>query len=232
MKTLLRLLVALSLAAPLHADAVPSTLSFSARIQDNGRPVTGAHAFVFTLWDGADPSTAVKLWEEEKSLPVADGVVTSALGDVVAISSSVVFNGLAVFLQVTMDGTAFPVVEIRSVPYAIRSGTAESAPWSGLTGVPAGFADGIDNDTVRTLSCQTVQSANSTTAAGTFGSAGVTCPIGTILTGGGHTYVNGNATLTWVWRSFPSGNGWAVNIFNNSLGNIDVIAYARCCSVQ
>ena len=30
---------------------------------------------------------------------------------------------------------------------AITSTITLSAPWSGLTGVPAGFADGIDNDT-------------------------------------------------------------------------------------
>ena len=34
--------------------------------------------------------------------------------------------------------------ELTAAPYALH---ALGAPWSGLTGVPAGFADGIDNDT-------------------------------------------------------------------------------------
>jgi hypothetical protein len=37
-----------------------------------------------------------------------------------------------------------PLVQITNTPYAIF---ARQVPWSGITGMPAGFADGIDNDT-------------------------------------------------------------------------------------
>ncbi len=38
-----------------------------------------------------------------------------------------------------------PRQELTAAPYALFSNTA---PWGGLSGVPAGFADGVDNDTV------------------------------------------------------------------------------------
>jgi hypothetical protein len=34
---------------------------------------------------------------------------------------------------------------LRAAPEALRSASSATAPWSGLTGVPAGFADGVDN---------------------------------------------------------------------------------------
>jgi hypothetical protein len=40
-----------------------------------------------------------------------------------------------------------PRTPLRAVPESLRAAAASSAPWSGLTGVPAGFADGIDNGT-------------------------------------------------------------------------------------
>jgi hypothetical protein len=79
MKSLLRPFVALLAVTPLHALAVPSTVSFSARIADSGRPVTGEHTFVFKLWNGPDPTTAVSLWEETEQLVVSDGVVADPL---------------------------------------------------------------------------------------------------------------------------------------------------------
>src|SRR6185436_9540282 len=38
-------------------------------------------------------------------------------------------------------------------PTSIRSTEAATAPWSGLQGVPSGFADGVDNDVLGGLGC-------------------------------------------------------------------------------
>jgi hypothetical protein len=43
--------------------------------------------------------------------------------------------------------TLSPRQALTPAPYAHYSSSAGSVPWSGLTGVPAGFADGVDNDT-------------------------------------------------------------------------------------
>jgi pectin methylesterase-like acyl-CoA thioesterase len=38
-----------------------------------------------------------------------------------------------------------PRQQLGSAPFALQAEVAASAPWSGLTSVPAGFADGVDN---------------------------------------------------------------------------------------
>jgi hypothetical protein len=38
---------------------------------------------------------------------------------------------------------------------SVTSQSADAAPWNGITGKPAGFADDVDNDTLTTLSCST-----------------------------------------------------------------------------
>jgi hypothetical protein len=110
--------------------AVPQTLTFSARIADAGRPVTGPQSFTFTFWDvatGGTPGTNA-LWTETAALEVADGVVSAIFG---AVSTNplpaTMFDGRSLFLEVTMGGTTFaPRMSIHSVPYAIRAGVAEN----------------------------------------------------------------------------------------------------------
>ena len=42
--------------------------------------------------------------------------------------------------------TTFPRQRLASAPYALQAEYAATSPWDGLTGVPAGFADGVDDD--------------------------------------------------------------------------------------
>jgi hypothetical protein len=131
-------LLALLLSAPAAAlAAVPQTLAFSARIADNGSPVTGSHTVKFTLWDcdGSSPATCVDptnvLWSETQTLTATDGVVTTALGADLGTPTpnplpASIFAASPLFLEVTLDGTAFsPRLRIHSVPYAIRAGSAD-----------------------------------------------------------------------------------------------------------
>jgi hypothetical protein len=59
------------------------------------------------------------------------------------------FDSPTRYLQVEVDTgggyTALPRQELASVPYAYIAESAANVPWSGLTGVPAGFADGLDD---------------------------------------------------------------------------------------
>lgn len=149
LRHLWRGLLALLLVVPVFTvAAVPGTLGFSARVADNGQPVTGSHAFVFTLWDVATGGTAGTndIWTETQTLSVANGVVTAALGagggNPLPVSA---FNGLPLYLEVSMDGTVFgPRMTVHSVPYAFRAAVADAvvgggvAPESlaGTTGTP------------------------------------------------------------------------------------------------
>lgn len=125
------LLAVFLLGSPLSAWAVPGTVSFSARMADNGRPVTGTHAFTFKFFDA--PTAGTELWkwsatDVPASLAVADGVVSYSLGSDNPIPMDVVFNGLPVFLEVTFDGaTLSPRIAIQTVPYAFHAGVADFA---------------------------------------------------------------------------------------------------------
>jgi hypothetical protein len=137
-----KLISILAMLAPALAFAVPTTLSFSARIADSGRPVTGSHAFVFKFWDcdGSDPATCVEgdnvVWSETQSLTVNEGIVNAVLGALTPFPG-VLFNGGARWLEVTMDGASFGRMAVQSVPYALRAGTAANIPWGNVSGRPS-----------------------------------------------------------------------------------------------
>ncbi len=161
--------LALFLSIPSAAlAAVPPTLAFSARIGDNGRPVTGDHTVTFAVWncDGSDPLTCVdttnRLWMETQTLAVNDGVLSAALGADVT-NPLPAFTGVPLWIEVTFDGTVFnPRMPIHSAPFAFRTAEADHAatattatnatnatnaanaaavPWTGVTGVPANVAN-------------------------------------------------------------------------------------------
>ncbi len=267
----------LAVAPALAFGVVPETVSFSARIADNGRPVTGAHSFTFKFWDcnDADPLVCVPddpeasppapspnvLWRETQTgVPVVEGVVGVVLGadDGVASGTGVdntfsvaptLFNGQPRWLEVSMDGTPFgPRLALHSVPFAFRAGAADAADslvsgstvwnqstfqstgtinnasnpvdWTKLKTVPAGFADGVDNDTLYSAGAGLSQvgtafSANYAGTGGNYGSLnslarsdhahGVTTNTTLLATiGTTATDCNGGGASYWHYESIPS----------------------------
>jgi hypothetical protein len=97
-----------------------------------------------------------------------DVVVTNGLFTVEIDFGANIFNGASFWLEISVrpgaDTGSYTVLNPRQAiaptPYAIYASVAATAevaknlgataavPWSALTGVPAGFADGIDNDTI------------------------------------------------------------------------------------
>lgn len=140
-----KLLLALTILLPALAAAqapLRSTLGFSARIADNGRPVTGSHAFVFSFWKvetGGDPTlgTGDLLWTESQTLTVNDGVVAAALGADATTPNlfpAGLFDGSDRWLEVSVDGVVFASrMAVRAVPYAMTAGAVD---WSGVSGKP------------------------------------------------------------------------------------------------
>lgn len=118
------------------AQGVPGSVTFTARLVDNGTPVTGNHSFSFALYDVETGGTA--LWNEDQAgIPVNDGLVFVELGALTPLDAAVLDGG-KLFLEVAVDGvTMSPRVAILSVPYAIRAGAAASAD----TAVTATSAD-------------------------------------------------------------------------------------------
>ncbi|MEJ2207593.1 MAG: tail fiber domain-containing protein [Anaerolineae bacterium] len=115
-------------AATLQADSpevaapVGSIFTYQGRLADGSGPVTGACDFRFGLWDAAGGGAQLGTTQAVGAVPVADGYFT------VSLNSSGQFGSDA-FLG-----------ESRYLAFAVRC----------TAGRPAGFADGVDNNTTYT----------------------------------------------------------------------------------
>jgi hypothetical protein len=83
----------------------------------------------------------------------------------------------------------------------------------------------------RTLSTRVV-SATDEAAPGRFGGAVTECASDEVVTGGGFIVSPAGIHIEYfVDRNFPSGNGWAVELFNNSTFPISVGTFAVCAKL-
>jgi hypothetical protein len=128
---------------------VGSGFTYQGRLLIDSSPTSERHDFRFNLYDAATGGTLLGT-ELEEDVTVSDGLFSVQL-DYGADD----FTGEARWLEVAVrpdestDEADFSTLAQRQpltpAPYAIHAGTAATAPWDGLTGVPAGFADGVDN---------------------------------------------------------------------------------------
>jgi len=136
-----------------QVSSVPGRLTYQGHLLDAaGEPVLdGSYVMTFSLWDAAGGGS--QLWgPESHSVDVSDGFFSVLLGENVALDASTF--GADTYIEIAVGGeTLAPRQPLASVAFAFLSGeadhaaSADVAPWSGLTGVPAGFADGVDDDT-------------------------------------------------------------------------------------
>lgn len=102
------------------------------------------------MYDAASGGAQVGATVTANVVPVSNGLFTVALD-----FGASAFAGDARWLEVRVrpgassgnSTTLSPRQAVTATPYALY---ATIAPWSGLAGVPAGFADGVDNDTTYT----------------------------------------------------------------------------------
>ena len=134
-----------SLAAPL-ADAMGTAFTYQGRLDSGGQAYTGSCDFQFSLWDAASAGSQFGATIDKTGLIVNKGLFTTQLD-----FGAGAFNGDARWLEVAVlcSGeslyTTLGRQELTPTPFALYAGTA---PWSGLTGMPAGFLDGVDDDTL------------------------------------------------------------------------------------
>ena len=149
-------LVALNGGRQLLADVsevnsgAPSLISYQGFLADSGgTPVSdGNYAMSFAIYDAS--SGGSKIWEEtQSSVSVGGGYFSVLLGSGSCTTGcplgASTFSGTTRYLQATVDGTTFPRQRLAAVPYALQAEEAAAMDWSGLTAVPAGFADGTDD---------------------------------------------------------------------------------------
>jgi hypothetical protein len=135
---------------------------------ESGEPISGTMNLEFGLYSAS--SGGSPLWEEtHNSVQVSGGYYTVILGNSTPFEATL-FSDTSRYLQVSVDtGGGFvdlPRQAITSVPFAFQAAVADQAteadhaaladsattassadttPWSGLTGIPAGFADGVND---------------------------------------------------------------------------------------
>ena len=217
--------------APLVTVSVPNAIGFEGFLADfSGNPVAdGDYTLTFKLYSVADGGTALNT-EVLTDTQVIQGLYAVTLETFVASD----FAGDRWFGVTVGGGSEIePRTRVLAVPYALNAQTAGSADtadavaWSGITGMPAGFADGVDNDLLGGLSCSNNQVAKWNGAAwacaadansgGTI--TGVTA--GTGLTGGGSSgsvTLNVNTSTIQQRVSSTCDTGSAIRIISSSGG--------------
>ncbi len=124
-----------------------TAFTYQGRLTDGGNPANGTYDFRFILYDAEAGGSQVGSTVTRNDIAVTGGLFTVQLN-----FGSGAFDGNARWLETGVrpgsSTGAYTVLSPRqpltAAPYALYSARA---PWSGLVGVPAGFADGVDNDT-------------------------------------------------------------------------------------
>ena len=143
---ILGLIVALTATGAETLSTTGAAFTFQGRLTQDGQPVSGACDLAFRLYDqGADGSQVGQ--PITTTAAVADGFFTVGLDFNLGAFS----GGQARWLEVAVlcpGDMAFATLPRQALTADVYAFNAQAAPWSGLTGVPAGWADGVDNDTL------------------------------------------------------------------------------------
>jgi hypothetical protein len=147
-------LLVLAWIAPLCAAPLGTAISYQGRLTDAGVPANGLFDIELCLYDDASGSAALVCAAPFDDVPVADGLFTVAPD-----FGAGWFLGETRYLELRVRAGASaggytalaPRQPLLPAPEALRAEVASAVPWNGLTGVPAGFADGSDDVGVGTV---------------------------------------------------------------------------------
>ncbi len=143
----LMLLTGLAVAQAPDATPLGTSFTYQGELMSSGTPYSGACDFQFGLYDAATMGTSVgELTLTE--VAVSEGIFTTQLD-----FGSDKFMGDNRWLEIWVrcpagSGTyqvLLPRQPLTAAPYALHASSASEVPWSGISSLPAGFADGVDN---------------------------------------------------------------------------------------
>lgn len=157
--------------------ALGTAFTYQGQLTESGQPANGLFDLQACLYDAPGNPTALACAADFNDVPVENGVFAISLD-----FGATPFAGQQRYLELRVrPGTSpgsytvlSPRQLIRAAPEALRAAAASAAPWAGLSGMPAGFADGVDNDsggTVTSVSAGTGLSGGNITGSGTLGIA-------------------------------------------------------------
>ncbi len=185
-------------ASPLQ-EAAGTAFSYQGRLTEAGAPAEGAYDFEFKLFDALSEGSQVGSTITREDVSVSAGLFTVQLdfGDVFAGIARVLEIGVRPGASVDPYTTLTPRQALSPTPQAQY---AAKAPWSGLSGIPEGFADGIDDNTVYkagggltlignelSLADSGVTSAHIADGTIALADLGMSCSSGQVIKSGGGT---------------------------------------------
>lgn len=201
-------------AGPSTAQTLGNAFSYQGQLKASGLPASGLYDFQACLFDSLLSPTTLACAPDSNDVPVDTGLFTIALD-----FGAAPFIGQQRFLELRVrEGASTgsytilsPRQLIRATPEALR---ANSAPWTGITAVPTGFVDGVDNVGVSSIT------------------AGTGLSGGTITTTGTVAIATGGVTTSMIAAEAVGTSQVAVDaidstrILNNSIAAIDIATNA------
>jgi trimeric autotransporter adhesin len=133
------------LAGGVTAQPLGTAFTYQGRLVDAGSPAAGTYDLQFILMDAASGGSQVGAILTRDDVVVANGLFT------VTLDFGTVFAGSRRWLEVGVrpgsSTGAYTVVSPRQeLTPSPNAAFSLSAPWAGISGKPAGFADDVDND--------------------------------------------------------------------------------------
>ncbi len=126
---------------------ISTAFTYQGSLRSGSSPASGPHDFQFIIYNAASGGSQVGATLTRDDISISGGIFTVELD-----FGATAFDGQARWLEVGVrPGSSSgdysilsPRHPLTAVPYALY---ATKAPWSGLQSVPAGFADGVDDNT-------------------------------------------------------------------------------------
>ncbi len=132
-----------------------SGFTYQGQLKDSGgNPIDSTCSFTFSLWDAVSGGTQVGSDSVVAGVAVVGGYFAALVNGGGEFGAGA-FAGEARWLEIAVQCTGdpgptplSPRQPLNAAPYASYS---QVAPWAGLSNVPAGFADNVDNDVLAAL---------------------------------------------------------------------------------
>lgn len=138
------------LALAVLAPAQTTDFTYQGRLLQAGVAANGSYDLIFRLHNAQSGGSQIGSDVSRGAVPVSNGLFSVLVG-----FGAGAFDGQPRWLSISVrsNGAAGGYTALTNrqpvspAPFALFASSAGGAPWSGLTGVPAGFQDGVDNDT-------------------------------------------------------------------------------------
>jgi hypothetical protein len=133
------------------SSGVGTAFTYQGYLTDGQGPANGPFDLTFSLYDDPEGGSQVGT-TISRTVTITGGLLSLDL------DFGAVFEGTALWLEIAVRPagdagpytTLLPRQRLAPTPLAIF---ASSAPWTGLTGMPGGFGDDVDDDTLAGLTC-------------------------------------------------------------------------------